>query len=179
MGKIKNILLWILSIFLLLGAIVYFPSVSSILFVIGALLSFPINPLRKYIDSIGIRGRTKGIIIAILFIVGAIIAPTQIKERNQTSITTAIPSEAILTETPTLEATPTSTPEAIPDPTPENTPQPTEEAIETEPQEQMVWISNSGSRYHRRSTCSGMDDPWQVTISEAQSMGLTACGRCW
>lgn len=44
--------------------------------------------------------------------------------------------------------------------------------------EEMVWIPASGSKYHSRSSCSGMNDPTQVTISEAQSRGYTACKKC-
>lgn len=45
-------------------------------------------------------------------------------------------------------------------------------AENTDNQEQMVWIPQSGSKYHSDPTCSGMDNPRQVTISEAQSMGM-------
>lgn len=42
------------------------------------------------------------------------------------------------------------------------------EAETQEPQEEMVWIPKSGSKYHSRSSCSGMEDPREVTISEAK-----------
>ena len=155
MRKMKNILLWVLAVFLLSGSIV---------------------------SGIGIGGPIKGVVIAIFFIAGVILAPAQEKENNPTPPPIKTPPITVQTETPTVEPTPNYTPspttKPTPEPTPESTPLPTE-IVETEPPEQMVWISNSGSRYHRRSTCSGMEDPWQVTISEAQSMGLTACGRCW
>lgn len=48
-----------------------------------------------------------------------------------------------------------------------------------QPQEEMVWIPASGKRYHSNSSCSGMDSPTQVTISEAQALGFTPCGRCY
>lgn len=48
----------------------------------------------------------------------------------------------------------------------------------SQPSEQMVWIPQSGSKYHSRSGCSGMDNPRQVTLSEAESMGYTPCKRC-
>lgn len=44
-----------------------------------------------------------------------------------------------------------------------------------EPQEEMVWIPSSGSKYHSNSSCSNMNNPRQVTLSEAQSMGYTPC----
>lgn len=44
----------------------------------------------------------------------------------------------------------------------------------------MVWIpTNGGTKYHKTSGCSNMIDPEKVTISNAQSLGFTACGRCY
>ena len=48
-----------------------------------------------------------------------------------------------------------------------------------QPQEQMVWIPQSGSKYHSNSSCSGMNNPTHVTISEAQSMGYEPCKKCY
>lgn len=52
------------------------------------------------------------------------------------------------------------------------------EAQTQQPQEEMVWIPSSGSKYHSRSSCSGMDNPQEVTLSKAESMGYTPCKRC-
>lgn len=41
-----------------------------------------------------------------------------------------------------------------------------------------VWIPQSGSKYHSTPSCSGMKNPRQVSLSEAQSKGYTACKRC-
>ena len=48
-----------------------------------------------------------------------------------------------------------------------------------QPQEHMVWIPKSGSKYHSNSSCSRMNNPTQVTISEAQSMGYEPCKKCY
>lgn len=46
--------------------------------------------------------------------------------------------------------------------------------------ERLVWIpTNGGSKYHSKSSCSGMDGPIQVTISEAEKQGFTPCGKCY
>lgn len=46
--------------------------------------------------------------------------------------------------------------------------------------EEMVWIpTNGGRKYHRRGTCSNMEDPIYVTVTEAKNQGFTACGRCY
>lgn len=52
------------------------------------------------------------------------------------------------------------------------------EAQSQEPQEEMVWVSNTGSKYHSRSSCSGMNNPSQVPLSQALAMGLEPCKKC-
>ncbi len=45
--------------------------------------------------------------------------------------------------------------------------------------ETMVWIpTNGGTKYHTHAGCSNMEDPEQVTKSEAESRGFTPCKRC-
>ena len=43
----------------------------------------------------------------------------------------------------------------------------------------MVWIPQSGSKYHSRSSCSNMKNPSQVTQSDAESMGYEPCKKCY
>ena len=43
----------------------------------------------------------------------------------------------------------------------------------------MVWIPQSGSKYHSHSGCSDMKNPSQVTQSEAESMGYEPCKKCY
>lgn len=44
----------------------------------------------------------------------------------------------------------------------------------------MVWIpTNGGTKYHKNSTCSNMDNPTQVTIDNAVARGFSPCGRCY
>ena len=44
----------------------------------------------------------------------------------------------------------------------------------------MVWIpTNGGRKYHAKDSCSGMIDPVQVTVSEAQRQGYEPCRRCY
>lgn len=44
----------------------------------------------------------------------------------------------------------------------------------------LVWIpTDGGSKYHSKSTCSGMDNPKQATKSEAIASGFSKCGKCW
>lgn len=63
-------------------------------------------------------------------------------------------------------------PYVLPEPEPESTPVPSQS-------ETMVWIPKSGSKYHSYSSCSNMKNPSQVTISQAQAGGYSACKKCW
>ena len=43
----------------------------------------------------------------------------------------------------------------------------------------MVWIpTKGGTKYHTKAGCSNMDNPEQVTLSEAESRGFTPCKKC-
>lgn len=43
-----------------------------------------------------------------------------------------------------------------------------------------VWIpTHGGTKYHRRSTCSGMEDPEKTTKDDAIRRGFDACQRCY
>ena len=46
--------------------------------------------------------------------------------------------------------------------------------------EALVWIpTKGGKKYHKTSTCSGMNGPIQVTVSEAENRGFTPCKKCY
>lgn len=49
-----------------------------------------------------------------------------------------------------------------------------------EPQEEMVWISATGSKYHSRPDCGQMDPStsWQLSVSEAEAQGYDPCKKC-
>lgn len=82
-------------------------------------------------------------------------------------------------EAPAADPAPVQQETPAPDPAPAD-PAP---AQETEPdsgdQETMVWIPQSGSKYHSDPGCSNMESPTQVTLSQAQANGYTACKRCY
>lgn len=42
----------------------------------------------------------------------------------------------------------------------------------------MVWIDDTAKKYHAKNSCN-MDNPYQVTIEEAEAMGREPCGRCY
>lgn len=44
---------------------------------------------------------------------------------------------------------------------------------------QMVWIPESGSKYHCDADCSNMKNPSKVSVSRAKQLGYTACKKCY
>lgn len=68
--------------------------------------------------------------------------------------------------------------QAVSAPEPTVSPTPVVNQIADSVSQIMVWIPNSGSKYHSRAGCSNMNNPTQVTLENAKSWGYTACKRC-
>lgn len=75
------------------------------------------------------------------------------------STTTLVPSTATTTTTTTKSKTIT--------------------ASHAEQVADMVWIPQSGKKYHSKSNCSNMKNPAQVTLEEAIHQGYDPCKRCY
>lgn len=64
-------------------------------------------------------------------------------------------------------------------------PETTQEIVDETPNEQekvtYVWLSATGSKYHSYDHCGNMNPKKarKVTLSEAESLGKTACKNCW
>lgn len=74
------------------------------------------------------------------------------------------------------EETSSQEPTTSPSPAPTPTPEP---EVSVEQTSQMVWIPNSGSKYHSHSGCSNMKNPRQVTKEEAERLDYEPCKKCW
>ena len=132
-------------------------------------------------------------------------APTPTPSLEPTPTPTLQPT-AMPSPTPVITPAPTRTPEPTPVPTPVPTPEPTPvitpepvvtaapepvvtadnssggtEIVSQENQGTMVWIAGSGNgkRYHSYSGCSNMKNPVEVSLSDAQAWGYTACKKCY
>lgn len=55
----------------------------------------------------------------------------------------------------------------------------TDTPAKAESTEKTVYVSATGSKYHSKPDCGNMSSANEITLSEAQSRGLTACSRCW
>lgn len=92
---------------------------------------------------------------------------------------------------PTAEPTPEPTAEPTPEPTAEPTPNPTAEPTAEptpEPRQESAqttgrtcWKSATGEKYHSINNCGRMNPnkATQITVEQAESMGLEACLKCW
>ena len=54
-----------------------------------------------------------------------------------------------------------------------------EKAQESSGSGMMVWIPNSGKKYHSNASCSNMKNPQHVSLEEAERRGFTRCKKCW
>ena len=86
-------------------------------------------------------------------------------------------------EEPTEEPTEKPTEKLTQKPTVAPTQKPTEKPTVAPTQSQnegMVWIpTKGGTKYHKDSSCSNMEDPIQVTVEEAIKNNFSACKRCY
>ena len=55
----------------------------------------------------------------------------------------------------------------------------TAKSVKQNDKSDMVWIPNSGSKYHKSASCSGMKNPSHVSLSTAKARGYTPCKKCY
>lgn len=172
---------WVLFVFFLSGVMGYFPSFTSILLLVAALLCIPKGPLVPVFQT---RRWLQISCVFLLFFAGSLCAP-EINRQNDNQPQSQIEATTEPTAEPTPEPTPQPTPEPTPEPTVEPTPEPTPKPTpEPEPvtqnTSQQVYIAGSGKgkRYHRNPSCSRMKNPIAISIEEAQSRGYTSCSNC-
>lgn len=215
----KKLLLWALVIFLVLSAIVFFPSFATLIYLGLAIVVAPITRIQSAIHS-KLPKVLHIVLVIILFLFAALISPSD--ENNgstytETTTTFSEKEELTTLEITTIETTTSwtttktetesyqSESEINIGTTTENlslettgvetvyttsivetsavetiaTTQTEQITVEsTTKQEQMVWIPESGKKYHSKSSCSNMQNPIQVTISQAKNMGYEPCKRC-
>lgn len=183
---IRSAVRWGLAILMVLVAVIYFPSVSSLLSLLFTLIVVPIPPIQALFARAGLKRGVKAAVLVLLFLAAMGTAPklpsSDLLGTAATPAITSVPTASptvSLTPAPTPNPTPTPIPTPSPIPTPISTPTPAPTAaVDPEPQEQMVWIPQTGSKYHSNASCSGMKNPQQVPLSQAIARGYTACKRC-
>lgn len=77
MRKLQRVLRWVLTVLMVCAGIGYFPSVSSVLCFLFAVLAAPIKPLQRFWEyQVKLRGAAKVLIMVALFIGAVMTAPT-------------------------------------------------------------------------------------------------------
>lgn len=107
---------------------------------------------------------------------------TTIKSTTSKSTTTQSPTTTqslTTTEPPTTTESPTTTQSPTEAPEPEPPVQVITEAPNISYSSDMVWIVDTGKKYHNRSSCSNMKNPYQVSKDEAIASGRDACKKCY
>ena len=78
MRKGANFLRWILTVFMVISAIVFFPSVSSVLCLLFAVLAAPVKSLQRFWKyQVKLRGGGKALLMKALVIGAALTAPLE------------------------------------------------------------------------------------------------------
>jgi len=74
---VKKSFNWILTVFLITGAITYFPSLASVLLLTAGLISIPIYSFKSFLaDKYHLTGKIKSGVITALFLIAVFVAPT-------------------------------------------------------------------------------------------------------
>lgn len=116
--------------------------------------------------------------------------PTKVSEPTKTPESSKTPEPSVPVEIPEPEPVqeaqpePTLSPEAPATTEKPATSKPSEPTVTvptaSETGENLVWVPvNGGTKYHKRSSCSKMKDPIQVTVETATANGYTPCKRCY
>ena len=135
----KKVLLWVLTVFVLSGVLVFFPSFGSLFLLICAVVIAPIDAWQSKLKEVRISGAIKIVLIIVLFVAG-VSTSSEIKRdtpKENPSITEEEETEqpAASTEpttSPTNSPEPTEEPSPSPEPTSKPTPEPTAEPTPVE-----------------------------------------------
>ena len=132
MKTIIHIVLWIVCALCLLFALVFMPSVSSVLFLLVALIAAPLPFLKNTLSRLKLSGVKSVIFAVLLFLGGLFTAPVDSANVNSAApvvLETLAPAEesteALVRTLPALAETPAPTPTPSSVPTPSPTPKPT------------------------------------------------------
>ena len=226
----KNILRWVLTIFMFLGALVFMPSVASVLMILFAVCCAPIAIIEDFLaERLHLAGKIKTAALAALFIVSVLVSPTTGTPSTPKSNAQQPAAQSIERVTPAASSTDKSaevaassadkiaesaagsasaaassaaksmgetdaksssapaaasnaeeqkaTTQAPAVTDSEAPPKAATPAPAADTNEQTVYVTPTGKRYHFDPNC-GNGDYSATTLSKAKAMGLTPCKKC-
>lgn len=82
MKNTKKFITWALTIFMIVSSIAFTPSISSVIMLAFAVIAAPIDSWQELLSGMGIRGRLKGVVLCVAFIVAMVTAPVKDSTRT-------------------------------------------------------------------------------------------------
>lgn len=195
--KKSAIVRWIVGGFFAMFALANGFHFSSLFLLCAAFLMFPLPFMETFLQKKNIKAIVAIILSVALFFAGVLTSPpseqptdpsddttqttvddTEDKNNNSTSNNGGVTQPDNTTESDNTTSNDNTTTE--PDNTTANNNTTTEPDNTTSDDEkvEMVWIPSSGTKYHSKSTCSGMKSPRQIPLEDAIKQGYTACQKC-
>ena len=181
--KKSAIVRWIVGGFFAMFALVNGFHFSSLFLICAAFLMFPLPFVEAFLQKKNIKAIVAIILSVALFFAGVLTSPpSEPTEPSDDTTQTTVDD----TEDKTNSSTPNNGGVTQPDNTTESNNTTSNDNTTTEPDNttsddekvEMVWIPSSGTKYHSKSTCSGMNSPRQIPLKDAIKQGYTACKKC-
>lgn len=106
--------MWTCSVFLLLMMLAFLPSIASIIFLVASVLLLPIKKVQEFWKKLIPAKNVKGILAAILFMGGCLVAPTVSTTPTETSVVQMPESSVSVSESSEEAASPSKSLETTP-----------------------------------------------------------------
>lgn len=74
-SRFYTAVLWFLTVFMLLGALTFLPSVSSALMFLCALVALPVERVQRLLESWKLGGSVRFVLLGVLFVLATVLAP--------------------------------------------------------------------------------------------------------
>ena len=166
---------WIVGACLASCVFVYGFHISSLFCLCAAFVMLPFPFMIKFQSKYDISPALVVVLSGVLLFVGILAGPTAstrqpAEDTSQATIEEVTDENHDTTAPETTDAEDTTADIATTE-KPDN-------SASTEEKIQMVWVAESGLKYHSRSTCSNMKSPRQIPLEDAKDQGYTACQKC-
>ena len=169
-----KIMRWVLAVIACSGCLGYFPSVCSVIFLLLMLLLIPVEPLDRLLVQTMRFGRpVRTAAVVLLFVLAACLAP---QVEDAASLSGGVAPVAVQQEQ-VDSVSPETSEEAVVLP-PQDAEMPAEETVPSPGQEQIVYVTQTGKKYHRAGCNHLKKSQIPLSLSDAQAQGYIACGTC-
>lgn len=188
-----NIFQWILVAISVIGVLANGLHFSSLFLLPAAVLAAPIPLIRDYLkEKTKISGGIAVLLAVAVLVLGIAISPQPSSE----DITSSTPSSSLPSAENSFAASSDTGSSQQQDSSSETSSKPSESSsapsssassVQSKPSgnnsrvenEEKVWISKTGKKYHSNPNCGNMKNPSQVTITQAKEQNRTPCSNCW